>query len=190
MKTKRSLSDADARRDTVIDAAIKVFSKSGYASTPVTAVAAEAGISQAYVFKLFPAKEDLFVAAIDRCYARIETTLGTTADAAGGKTPVLVLDAMSEGYARLIADRTVMMLQVHAQAASDIEAIRIAVQAGLGRVVRFAKRRSGADDAAIQSFIAFGQLCHLVVATGLTELDDDWAKSLWAGLYHFEPQQT
>ena len=186
MKTAHRLSDAATRRDSVIDAAIAVFATSGYAATPVAAVAAKAGISQAYVFKLYPTKEGLFVAALEQCHERILARLEASADAAKDRSPAGILDAMGEGYARLIADKNLLMLQVQAQAACDVASIGATVRRGLAKAVLCAKTKSGADDKQVQQFMAFGQLCHLIVTTGLTELDDDWAKTLSDGVRHFD----
>ena len=138
------LSDADTRRQSIVESALIVFARQGYASTPVAAVAAHVGISQAYVFKLYPTKEMLFVAAIEQCYERIEVTLAESADKAGTDSPDDVLSAMGEGYARLIVERHILMIQVHAQAAADIPAIRDAVRKGMARIVGFVKNRTGA----------------------------------------------
>ncbi len=136
------------------------------------------------MFKLFPTKEELFVAAIDRCYRLIEATLAESADAATSTGPDDILAAMAAGYAGLIADRSVLKLQVHAQSASDVPAIRAAVRRGLAAIVSFVKQRSGADDDAVQRFIAFGQLCHLITTTEIFELRADWARILAHNIRH------
>lgn len=184
MKQRIILSDADTRREAVVEAALVAFADAGFVATPVTAVAAIAGISQAYVFKLFPTKEGLFVAAVERCYDRIEQTLDRSASTADDGTSDEILFAMGEGYASLIADRNILMIQVHAQSASDIPAIREAVRRGLARIVRFAKQRSGASDDAVQRFIAFGQLCHLITTAEVYDLGEDWARLLARNIRH------
>ncbi|WP_029150664.1 TetR/AcrR family transcriptional regulator [Microbacterium indicum] len=181
--TQRSLSTAADRRSELVDAALSAFSRGGYAGTTITDVAHEAGISSAYVLKLLGGKEQLFVAALDRCFERIEETL---AGAPMGGTPTEILDAMGDAYADLIADRTLLLIQVHAQSVAAIPAIGDALRSGLARVTRFAKERSGAADADVQRFIAFGQLCHLVVTAGIADVDDDWARALTDGLRHPE----
>lgn len=183
-KQRTNLSDADTRRDAIVEAALAAFAGAGFAATPVSTVAAGAGISQAYVFKLFPTKEELFVAAVERCYQRIEERLEASASASGSRDPEAILSAMGEGYAGLIADRTILMIQVHAQSATDVPAIRAAVRQGLARIVRFAKARSGADDEAVQRFIAFGQLCHLITTTDIFDLREDWATLLARDIRH------
>ena len=187
---KRSsvLSTAEARRETVIDAAITEFSRKGYLGTPTSAVAEAAKISTAYVFKLFPAKETLFVAALEHCFTLIEQALAQGADAAPSQSPGDVLYAMGGTYAELISDKRLLMLQVHAQAATDIPEIRDAVRRGLQRTTMFVKQRSGAADADVQRMMAVGQLCHLIVATGVEPGDGPWADILLEGIRHPEPR--
>jgi AcrR family transcriptional regulator len=182
--TSIQLSTAEARRVTVIDSSIAVFSQSGYLGTPVTAVAEHARISPAYVFKLFPSKESLFVAALERCFVRIEEALDRGAAASPSQQPAAILDAMGGAYAELIADRSLLMLQVHAQSAAHVPEIGAALRTGLERITTFTKTRSGAADADVQRFIAYGQLCHLIVTAGLDGIPADWARLLTDGIRH------
>jgi len=182
--TRTNLSDADTRREAIVEAALLAFAGAGFQATPVTSVAARAGISQAYVFKLFPTKEELFVAAVQRCFDRIEETLEKSAQTISNGNGDDILYAMGDGYAGLIADRSILMIQVHAQSASDVPAIRAAVRGGLQRIVTYVKQRSGASDEAVQRFIAFGQLCHLITTTDIDELGEDWARIVARGIRH------
>ncbi|WP_407571667.1 TetR/AcrR family transcriptional regulator [Deinococcus altitudinis] len=182
--TSPVLSTAEARRETVLDSAVVVFARSGYLGTPITAVAEHAGISPAYVFKLFPSKEALFVAALERCFASVLVALERGADASGDQTPDGLLWAMGGAYAALIADRSLLMLQVHAQSAAETAEIGAALRRGVQQVTAFVKARSGAPDEAVQRFIAYGQLCHLIVTAGLEHEAAPWAQLLNAGLRH------
>jgi AcrR family transcriptional regulator len=182
--TRSTLSTAEARRETVIASAIEVFAESGYLGTPIAAVADHAKISSAYVFKLFPGKESLFVAALERCFELVEQALEKGAAESSDQTPAGVLHAMGGAYAELIADRSLLMLQVHAQSAVGVTEIRQALRRGIARVTRFAASRSGADDEAVQRFIAFGQLCHLIVTIGIERDSADWARLLTSGVRH------
>jgi AcrR family transcriptional regulator len=179
-----TLSTADARRPVVASAAVRAFARGGYHGTTIAAVGAEAGISTAYVFKLFPGKEQLFVAALDYCFEQIEAAISAGADAGADASPAGILDAMGAAYAQLISDRTLLLLQVHAQSVADVPEIGAALRRGLERITRFAQSRSGAADADVQRFIAFGQLCHLIVTAGIADLDEGWAGILNAGIRH------
>ena len=185
MTTRTSvLSTADTRRLTVAAAALEEFARGGYHGATVADVARKAKISPAYVFKLYPRKEALFVAALDTCFDRILDALAEGADAASSQHPAAVLDAMGDAYAALIHDRTLLMLQIHAQSVADINEIGAALRSGLARVTHFAKDRSGGSDDDVQRFVAYGQLCHLIVTARIEEVPADWARILAHGIRH------
>lgn len=182
--TARTLSTADARRGVVVSSAITAFARGGYQATTIAAVAEHAGISPAYVSKLFASKVTLFVAAIDECYARIVATLERAAKDADAASPDEVLHAMGGAYAELIADRDLLLLQVHAQAATDIPEIAAAVRRGIGKVTEVAANVSHADGEQVQRFVAFGQLCHLLTTVDAFDVDATWAAVLTDGIRH------
>jgi AcrR family transcriptional regulator len=178
------LSTADTRRPVVAAAALREFARGGYHGTTVADVARAAKISPAYVFKLYPRKEALFVAALEACFDQIVAALAEGADAAGSPEPAAVLDAMGGAYAALIRDRTLLMLQVHAQSVAEIPEIGGALRAGVARVTEFTKERSAGSDEDVQRFMAYGQLCHLIVTTRIDEISETWAQTLARGIRH------
>ena len=186
----RTRSTADERRAVVLDRALQVFARTGYHATPVSEVAAAAGISQGYVIRLFRTKLELFVAVIDACFAKIATALEEGADRAAGLEPEAVLEAMSETYVDLITDRDLLMLQVHAQSACDIPEVRAAMQKGLAAVAGVASDRSHGTPEQIQRFIAYGQLCHLIVTADLDHVSASWAQALTQGMRHVDPADS
>jgi len=175
---------AEARRPVVAAAALNQFARGGLHGTTVADVAREAKISPAYVFKLFPGKESLFVAALEMCFDEVVEALEHGADTAAERTPSAILDAMGGAYAKLIGDRRLLMMQVHAQSVADVPEIGDALRAGVAKITRFAKSRSGGSDDQVQRFIAYGQLCHLLVTAGIDGLSDDWAAILDHGIRH------
>lgn len=178
-------STSEARRPVVVAHAVARFAEGGLSGTTVADVAASAGISTAYVLKLFPTKELLFLAALEECFDRIEQTLIDAVSNAGGG-PETVLTAMGEAYARMIADRDLLMLQVHAQSATTAPAIRNTLRARVQRVTDLVSARSGAGPQAVQYFMAMGQLCHLVVTLDIESVDAPWAELLTLGLRHYD----
>lgn len=184
MTSTRIRSTAGERRSVVIRHAVAVFARTGYHATPVSDVAAAADISQGYVIRLFGTKLELFVAVVDHCFDRIVSALSDAADGADTEQPEAALTAMGDAYAELIGDRDLLMIQVHAQSAADIPEIRDAMRRGLAAVVDLARDRSHAEQAAIQRFIAYGQLCHLIVTADLEGLDEQWAGALTDGMRH------
>lgn len=184
MVNERVLSTAEQRRAVVVASAVRTFAQGGFRATTIADVAAEAGISPAYVSKLFPAKVELFVAALDECYAQILAALERGAADAADASPAGVLHAMGAAYAELIADRDLLMLQVHAQAATEQPAIVSAVRRGIAQITDFVSARSRAGAGEVQSFIAFGQLCHLLTTVDAFAVDAAWASILTAGIRH------
>lgn len=185
---ERVLSTAEERRGAVVSSAIATFARGGFHTVTIADVAKHAGISPAYVSKLFSSKTQLFVAALEECYRQIMTALERGAEASEDGSPDSVLDSMGAAYAALIADRDLLTIQVHAQAAMADPAIARAVREGIAEVTEYVAARSRADGPAIQRFIAFGQLCHLLTAIDAFDSDAAWAEMLTAGIRHAAPK--
>ena len=169
----------------IVARAVDVFAVSGYKATPVADVATAAKVSPAYVFRLFEGKLGLFVAAVDDCYAQVASALVAGVDDTG--TAAERLELMTQAYIELIRDRSLIALQVHAQSACDVPEIRAAVQRGLRELITSVTLTSGADAHSVQRFIAYGQLCHLIVQAEVSPIDETWAHTLSDGIRHAEP---
>lgn len=63
------------RREEILDAAAKLFAEHGYPDTDVGSVAAHLGIGKGTVYRYYPSKRDLFLAAVDRGMARLHETI-------------------------------------------------------------------------------------------------------------------
>ncbi len=180
-----SRSSSDARRPAVVNASVRRFAQTGYFATTIADVAHEAGLSPAYVSKLFGSKERLFVAALDSCFDRVIDALESGAESAVDSDPTHTLERMGYAYAHLMADRPVLLVQVHAQSVADIDSIGAALRHGIRRVTVFAQERSRADDEAVQRFMAYGQLCHLIVTAHLDSVNEEhWTHVLANGIRH------
>jgi len=177
-------STAIDQRVRIVAKAVETFARSGYQATPVADVAVAAQVSTAYVFRLFDGKLGLFVAAVDDCYGQVATAMLAGAQRSSSSDPADKLEAMTSAYVDLIRDRSLIALQVHAQSACDVPEIRDAVRRGIAKVVRIVSDESGADDASVQRFLAYGQLCHLVVQAGLGDVDATWARLVDHGIRH------
>lgn len=177
-------STAEAQRARLTSAAIRVFAQTGFHATPVAEVASAAGVSPAYVFRLFDGKLGLFLAAVDATYSRVAETLAKAGRECPTSDPTTRLEAMTAAYVDLIKDEDLIMMQAHGQSASNVPEIRRAVQDGLGEVVRSVSAVSGASPEAVQRFMAFGQLCHLIVQTDLAGVRAPWAAILTANIRH------
>jgi AcrR family transcriptional regulator len=172
----RTLSTAEERRETLVDAAARVFAERGFHGTPTTEVAKAAGISQAYLFRLFPTKGELYVAAVERCFAR---TLAAFQAAAEGRPPEEALEAMGAAYVELLGDRTALLgqLQAHAAAVND-PVVREAARRGWAGLYEFVARASLASDEEIQAWFAHGMLLNVMAAMDAPNVDEPWARAL------------
>jgi len=175
----RQLSTAAERREALIEAAVTVFAERGFHGTPTTEVAKAAGISQAYLFRLFPTKSDLYVAGVERCYARLAAAMRRGAETARAASAD-PLDGMGMAYLELMQDRTTLQATLHAFAAgaSDDPAIRDAVRRGYGELYALCQRLSGADAERMRGFFAQGMLCTVLAGMDAPAIDADWARAL------------
>lgn len=164
---------ADQRRAAVLDAATEEFAHGGLDGTSTQTIANRAGISQPYLFRLFPNKKALFVAVVERSHkeivARFEAAVGT-------RSGEEALHAMAETYQELIANRTFLLLSLQGYAACDDEDVRAACRRGFRDVWYAIERLSGADPDTLRAFYATGMLCNVVTAMQLDEVDERWAK--------------
>ncbi|MFC8278229.1 TetR/AcrR family transcriptional regulator [Streptomyces sp. NPDC057271] len=182
----RQLSTAEERREMVLRTAIGAFAARGYWGTTTTEVAKAAGISQAYVYRLFPNKELLFTAVVEHCFVRVRSSLEQAAADARGSSAEVVLAAMGDAYAQLISNNDLMLIQLHAQAAAVSEpAVRETVRQGYARLVEYVRGASGGTERQVQEFFATGMLCHLIVSMGADEVDAPWTRTLAAGITHY-----
>jgi AcrR family transcriptional regulator len=55
-----------ARREEILDAAARLFAQRGYANTDTQLLADELGVGKGTLYRYFPSKEELFLAAADR----------------------------------------------------------------------------------------------------------------------------
>src|SRR5213075_1196543 len=101
---------AEERRETVLAAALEEFASNGLDGASTEAIAARAGISQPYVFRLFGTKKELFKASVARCFRE---TLETFQRAAEGKRGAEALEAMGRAYVdELLVDRVRLRAQM------------------------------------------------------------------------------
>jgi len=173
----RTLSTAEKRREEILQAAEQVFAARGLHGTPTMEIAKAAGISQAYLFRLFPTKAELFMALVERCNARVQRTFADAAAAArAAGEPVLV--AMGLAYIGLLGDRNLLLNQLNSLAACDDPAIRDQVRRGYAELVELVEHESGAGPEAVRDFFAQGMLLNVLVAMQAQDVNEHWAQVL------------
>jgi AcrR family transcriptional regulator len=174
----RTLSTAEDRRETVLAAAMGVVAERGIGGTPTAEVAKRAGISHAYLFRLFPTKSDLAIAVVNRANQRIYDALAAAAASVDG-TGEDKLHAMGQAYGELLQDRELLMIQLHAHAAAaKDDAIREVARDFFGRLVDLVERESGADSITIGRFFATGMLMNVMASLDAGDVGAHWAELL------------
>lgn len=160
---------AEERREQVLEAATHEFARRGYHAASTAAIAERAGISQPYIYALFPNKQALFLAA----HARMITHLRSAfVDAAMGlDTPDERLHAMAMSYRPLIdAHPDELLLQMQGHATAGDPEIGPSVSASFRSLYDDVLRVSGAPAEEVSSFFACGMLINVTTALGLPEL--------------------
>lgn len=162
---------AEQRRELVLGEAMAAFAAHGYAGTSTEEVARRAGISQPYLFRLFPTKKALFLALVERCFRRVRDEF---AAAAGELTGEEALTAMADAYEVLLDDRILLLLQMQAYAACEDPEIRDATRTGFRKLWEQVERITGLPYQTVVDFFAVGMLMNVAAAMNLPEVDGRW----------------
>src|ERR1700675_3679271 len=161
---------ADERRDAIVAAGITEFATGGLVGASTDAIARRAGVSQPYVFQLFGTKKELFLAVVRRCFERTRLTFEEAARTfEPGKIPGCdtILDAIGASYMELLADRTLLLVQLQAYAACADPDVQKVVREEFARLHRRVAEMSGASVAEIHRFFAEGMLLNVAAAVEL-----------------------
>lgn len=70
------------RQEEILDAAARLFARVGYPSTDMQVLADELGVGKGTVYRYFPSKEKLFLAAVDRGMRRLRDQVNAEAEKA------------------------------------------------------------------------------------------------------------
>jgi AcrR family transcriptional regulator len=70
------------RRAEILDVATRMFAESGYASTDIQELADRLGVGKGTIYRYFPRKEELFLAAVDHGMRRLKEHVDQAADRA------------------------------------------------------------------------------------------------------------
>jgi len=156
---------SDERREQVIEAAVKEFAAHGFHAASTSAIAKRAGISQPYIYALFPNKHELFLATHRRVVQRIRDAFAEAARGADG--PEERLDRMAEAYLRLLEDRDEILAQMQAHAAAGDPELRDPVRKEFMQLMDDVQRISGAPRDEVVGFFAKGMLLNVAAALDL-----------------------
>jgi AcrR family transcriptional regulator len=170
---------AEERREQVLAAATQEFAHRGFHAASTAAIAERAGISQPYIYALFPNKKELFLAAHERMVEHLRATFVEAAQ--GLDDPEERLAAMGQAYRPLIeANPDELLLQMQGHAAGRDPDIGPAAARSFRGLYDEVLRVSGASPEGVSSFFACGMLINVATALGLPEIVApalDWAQA-------------
>ncbi|MGW3107712.1 TetR/AcrR family transcriptional regulator [Streptomyces sp. NPDC001100] len=173
---------AEERRESVVRAAIAEFAQRGYYGTSTEAIAKRVGVSQPYLFRLFPGKKAMFAAAALRCVEDVCRVMEESSEGLEGEEAV---HAMADAYVRLITEhpeKLQMQMQTYITvAAAEAEGDREfgeAVRKGWMRLWDIVHVSMGADVNETATFMAHGMLINTLAAMGFPP-----EHRVWEGMY-------
>ena len=101
-----------SRQEEILEAAAKLFAKHGYADTDTQLLADELGVGKGTLYRYFPSKQELFLAAVDRAMRKLRAQI----------------DASIEGIADPLQRITVAIRSYLAFFASHPELVELLIQ--------------------------------------------------------------
>ena len=178
---------ADERRAAIVAAGVDEFAAKGLAGASVDVIARRAGVSQPYVFQLFGTKKDLFIAVIRHGFERTRIAFEVAADRYDrGELPSACgnsLEAMGLAYMQLLADRTLLLVQLQAYAACSDTDVRDAVRDAFDGLHLYVAERAQASPADIHHFFAEGMLLNVGAAVRLEGEPITWTLDKLGGAH-------
>jgi AcrR family transcriptional regulator len=160
------------RRAQVLRIAAVEFADHGLHGASVDAIAREAGITQAYVFRMFGTKKALFLELVGAAFNRFSDGMAQAGEGAPGLD---ALAAMGARYYESLADRTTLLLQLQGFAGCGDAEVRDLVRARLGHLWDTVADATGLDPVTVKSFLAFAMLLNNAAAVDVDGVDEPWA---------------
>jgi AcrR family transcriptional regulator len=159
---------AEERRVQLVEAAVEEFAEAGLAGASTEAIARRAGISHAYLFRLFPTKRALFAATVDHAFDHV---LRTFQQAYAERDPDAPLfEVLGHAYIELLHDRKRLLFQLHAYAACGDEDVRAHVRERYMAIFEWVLEVAGMDEDDVRVFMSTGALLAVGAAIDAPEL--------------------
>ena len=167
---------AAERRESILQAAMAEFAVKGYHGTATEAIAERAAVSQPYLFRFFPTKKELFIAAVEHGFDRVEAAFRLAAESRPDDVP----GAMGDAYESLLQRREDLLLQMHAYAACADPEIQAVVRRRYAQLYRLVADLTGMSEPELAQFFANGMLMKVASAMDLPAIVDTepWARGL------------
>lgn len=176
----RKRRSAEDRRADILTVAADVFARDGMHAASTAEIARLAGISHAYLFRIFPSKEELQIAVALQCAAGMHAEMIGAGERARarGEDPLI---AMGQAFQDFLGDRTKLRVSLQAIAAAEsIPPLGEALRASWEFMIAELERISGAEPAELRAFVAQGMLLKIIAGLGAEQAD-------WVVRLHGQP---
>lgn len=170
---------AQERREEILRAAVVRFGATGLHGTSTERIAADVGVSQPYLFRLFGTKKELFMAAIEWAFDHTVERFREAGKGAADRQEAF--QRMGDAYMELVRDRRYLALQLQAYAATDDPEILAVVREGFGRLVQEVVRQTDASPGELAAYLGRGMLLNVAGAMDLLGARSGWAAMVRQG---------
>ena len=169
---------AAERREAILEAAISEFAIGGLQGASTDEIARRAGISQAYLFRLYGTKMDLFLAVVERVFRRTLEVFQLAAGRAATGEAELV-SVLGSAYGDLVtSDRRLLLATLQSFAACEHTEVREAVWRGFDEVYCCVQAVTRASPEEMHRFVANGLVLLVGAAIDLPAVDRAWGRGL------------
>lgn len=165
---------ADDRREQILAAASVVFGERGYAGGTTDAIAKQAGVSQAYVVRMFGGKENLFREVVNRAATRVQAVFrDEIAKFTGDETMEQKRYALGIAYAQLVEDRGILLALLHAFSMGHDETFGPIGRECFLAVYRIVREEAGMDAETAVQFFSQGMLMMVLFGMRMPDASED-----------------
>lgn len=166
------------RRAQVLEIAAREFAQHGLHGASIETIAREAGITQAYVFRMFGTKKALFLELVTTAFDRVSEGMLAAGNPATTRTGLDALSRMGARYYDQLENRTSLLLQLQGFAACGDPEVQTAVRGRLRHMWQVVADTTGLDAVTVKSFLAFGMLLNAGAAIDVDQVDEPWADGI------------
>lgn len=159
------------RRQVIIRAALAEFAKNGFSGSSTLQIAANSGISQAYLFRLFPTKLSLFQGCIHYSFDLVKNEFAKAIINQGGQE---ALEAIGATYLKYLLDKDLLGSQLQAYALGSEPEIGPLVRSRYCDLWDFIKASTGASNVQMVDIFSKGMLLTVLAGMQMFEEEPEW----------------
>lgn len=150
---RKTKAEAAITRDSLLDAALVVFSNKGYATTTLDDIARKAGVTRGAIYWHFGGKAELYNALVGERYGRVNAALASILTA--GEPPLATLRKLIERSLeyleedddyRAVLEMTMFKTEVSDELAAGMQQKRVATKAYLDMLVKLVRAAMDAGE--------------------------------------------